>query len=108
MALKGALDAEFRMDKADDGVIRLQATKMKDSLEPGPLAFRLRTVELQEGVDDPPTSAVLDSVDYVPAPKASKAGRGKHQTKALDVLEQLHHQQRQPRKRTARIRRPHG
>ncbi len=39
MALKAALDAEYRLDKDADWRIRFEATKMKDSIEPEPAAF---------------------------------------------------------------------
>lgn len=96
MALKGALDAEYRMEKDGSGVIRLVNQKMKDGPEPEPMAFRLRTVEL--GFDDedgePVTSAVLDTTEYEPPRKAGKEGRGKWQSVALDELRRLHTERR--------------
>lgn len=92
MALKGALDAEYRLERGDDGVTRLDATKMKDAQEPPPLAFKLCTVELGFEDDDgePVTSAVLDAVDYEAPPKKCSAGRGRNQTKALSILRELY------------------
>ncbi|MEQ8860124.1 MAG: helicase RepA family protein [Pseudomonadales bacterium] len=91
MALHGALDAEYRMDKDETGVVRLESTKMKDGPMPEPMAFRIRTVEL--GITDdegePVTAAILDSTSYEPPPKAGKAGRGKWQTVAIEVLDTL-------------------
>ena len=48
MALKGALDWEYLVEKADD-IIRLTNTKMKDAEPPAPLAFTLETVTLRDG-----------------------------------------------------------
>lgn len=86
MALKGALDAEYRLEKDDDGTVRMTATKMKDAAEPEPLAFRIAQVEL-DLVDDrgePVTSAVLDPIGY--APPKTKTPRGKWQGFALQKL----------------------
>lgn len=93
MALKGALDTEYQIERDEDGTIRMTATKMKDGPEPEPLAFKLRTVEL-EGVTDsegqPATSAVLDRVEYSPPEKKQKGARGRNQKIAMDVLRELH------------------
>ena len=95
MALKGALDAEYRLDKDDDGVVRLEATKMKDASLPGPLAFRLQGVGLgvfdDEGVEA--TSAVLALTEY--HPKKPKSGPGKWQVVAIEKLEGLHREERE-------------
>ena len=59
MALKGALDAEYRVEKKGDGVV-VECTKMKDAPEPPPMHFALMSVELGVGQDGKPiTSAVL-------------------------------------------------
>lgn len=96
MALKGALDAEYRLGKDEAGVIRLEVTKMKDATSPEPMAFRLCSVEL--GVDDdegnPVTSAILELTAYAPATKAGKSGRGQRQTHALEILERLREEHR--------------
>lgn len=95
IALKGALDSEFRIDKDESGTVRLEATKMKEAALPDPLAFKLRTVELGTTDDegDEVTSAVLDPVEFEPQ-KPTKTGRGKQQRTALEVLERLHSEQR--------------
>jgi hypothetical protein len=92
MALKGALDAEYRLDKDDQGVIRMEATKMKDAESPEPMAFRIRTVEIGFNDEDgnPVTSAVLDETDYQPPAKPGKTGRGKWQTVGLEALQVLY------------------
>ena len=48
MALKGALDAEYRVEK-QDAAVTITCTKMKDAPEPAPIAFDLQDVKL--GVD---------------------------------------------------------
>jgi putative DNA primase/helicase len=90
MALKGALDAEYRMDKDEAGVVRFEATKMKDAEHPDPMAFRICTVELPLHDEDgqPVTSAVLDETGYEP-PVKGKAGGGKWQTLGMEVLQEL-------------------
>ncbi len=91
MALKGALDAEFRLDRDESGVIRFEATKMKDADYPPPTAFRPAVVELgildENGRES--TSIVLDITSYEPPATPGKAGRGKWQTVALEVLGKL-------------------
>lgn len=54
IALKGALDAEYRLDKVDQ-VIKLTNTKMKDAEPPAAIAFNLKSVDLGDDV----TSAAL-------------------------------------------------
>lgn len=58
MALKGALDFEFRVEK--DGVeMRLVNTKMKDAEPPPDIFFRFQQIELGEGVN----GAVLEATE---------------------------------------------
>lgn len=96
MALKGAIDAEYRTDKDEAGTVRLVCGKMKDAEEPDPMAFKPATVDL--GITDaegqPVTSAVLDLSSYEPPAKSGKAGKGKWQTKALEVLANMTKRQR--------------
>jgi len=94
--LKAAIDAEYSATKGEDGLVRIETTKMKDAQEPKPVAFKMQVVELeQDGVpmlDDagePVTSVVLRGTEYVPPVKSGKAGRGKNQTLALAVLKEL-------------------
>lgn len=96
MALKGALDAEYRLDKDDSGVIRMEATKMKDAQYPEPCAFQLRSVPITDDNDGKPVfSAVLESASYSPpSPQKGKAGHGKHQTRALAILKDLYSEER--------------
>lgn len=98
MALKGALDAEYRLEKDEAGVIRVEATKMKDAPPPEPMAFQLRTVELPLTDDEgePVSSAVLDAVGYE-APERPKGRRGKWQKVALDLLQGLYQEHQENR-----------
>lgn len=95
MALRGALDSEYLLERLTGGLIRFSCTKMKDAPRPPPKAFRLESVEL--GINDdegrPETSAVLRVADCPPAP-AGKVGRGKNQIMALRVLNELVEAQR--------------
>lgn len=98
MALRGALDFEYRLDRGDDDVIRMDCTKAKDFDRPAPMAFKLRSVELPLTDDDglPVTSAVLDAVDCAPQALLyrTSAGCGKNQTKAIEVLKSFYAEQR--------------
>lgn len=96
MALKGALDAEYRLDKDIYGTVRCEATKMKDAEIPEPMAFTIVSVEIGMIDEDgePVTSAVLDSTDYK-APEKASTGKGKHQAAAVKLLRDLYDQHRQ-------------
>lgn len=91
MALKGALDAEYQLERDEDGLIRWNTTKMKDAEHPEPLSFRLERVALPFLDEDGQQvfGAAPQSAAYVAPPKAGKTGRGKNQTAALQVLRQL-------------------
>lgn len=91
-ALQGALDAQYRLDKDDQGTIRLHPTKMKDAEPPDPLAFKLRTVELDliDAEGQQVTSAVLDAIEYTePESKKPNAGQGRNQQRALEMLARM-------------------
>jgi hypothetical protein len=47
MALKGALDHEYHVQKRDKNLISIQSTKTKEGLEPAPLSFEISAVTLQ-------------------------------------------------------------
>ncbi len=64
MALKGALDCEYRVEKTDS-TIKLTNTKMKDAEPPRPLAFELKGVDLGGGA----SSAVLIETDAPARPR---------------------------------------
>ncbi|GGA69092.1 hypothetical protein GCM10011521_04130 [Arenimonas soli] len=96
MALKGALDFEYRFQRDESGVIRVEATKVKDHESPPPMAFKLASVELGADAEgEPIRSAVLHPVTYEPPASRGKAGRGKHQTTALQTLRDLLSRQRE-------------
>jgi|SRR5690554_2875435 len=88
-ALRGAVDAEYRVTKDPAGVVTLEAGKMKDADTPERRAFRLAPVELPLLNDDgePFTSCVLEPTEArVGGPKRPT---GKHQQRALSVLGNL-------------------
>lgn len=58
MALKGALDCEFRIEKNESG-LHIHCTKMKDADTPPTLHFELKTVRLDANT----TSAVLHAIE---------------------------------------------
>lgn len=63
LSLKGALDAEYRIEKSDNAVT-VTCTKMKDAPEPPPMGFTLKGVELGVTRDGKPFgSAVLVAGD---------------------------------------------
>ncbi len=90
MALRGALDSEYRFEKDENRIVRMQATKMKDAEHPEPLAFKITAVDLGIKGDDgePVTSAVLVPAEYVPP--AKNAAGGKWQNLALKLLDGLY------------------
>ncbi len=100
MALKGALDAEYRLEKDETGTVRLTNTKMKDFEPPAPMAFKIRSVEL--GIKDEYgqeiTGGILDGIEYqAPAQKTpgQKQGTGKWQTICQGILMELFEEHRQ-------------
>lgn len=91
-ALKGALDAEYSLTKDDAGVVRVEATKMKDAEQPAPVAFTMLPVLLNGVLDEdgePVSSVALSCMSYVPPAKSGKVGRGRNQTLALSILATL-------------------
>ncbi|MEQ6614199.1 AAA family ATPase [Pseudomonas aeruginosa] len=95
-ALRGAVDAEYEIKRDELGTIRMEAHKMKDAENPEPLAFKLEGVELPLLDEDGNRvfGAALQSMDYIEPPKAGKVGRGKNQTKALELLAELEQENR--------------
>ncbi|WFM72292.1 helicase RepA family protein [Halomonas sp. CKK8] len=88
-ALRGAVDAEYRVTKAPAGLVTLEATKMKDADTPGRRAFRLAPIELPLTDDDgkPVWSCAPEPTEArVGAPKRPK---GKHPRRVLEILENL-------------------
>ncbi|WP_074901258.1 AAA family ATPase [Microbulbifer thermotolerans] len=97
-ALRGAVDAEYQVERDETGIVRMQAHKMKDAEQPDPLAFKLEGVKLPLAEEDgsPVFGAALRGIEYVAPAKRGSEGRGKNQTKALAALNDLldEHQQR--------------
>lgn len=64
MSLLGALDAEYRVEKASDTIITVTNTKMKDAASPPPIAFDMVQVEVgRDRMGQAVTSAVLRETD---------------------------------------------
>jgi hypothetical protein len=90
--LRAAVDAEFRVERGKDDLLRLECTKSKDTRPVDPMAFQFAGVDL--GITDedgnPFASAVLNTVGWTPAPEvAAKKPPGKNQALALDILKRL-------------------
>lgn len=92
MALTGALDAQYRMDRDKFGVVRFEAIKMKDAELPEPMAFKIRAVELGMMDEDgkPVTSAILDETEYEPRTKDTGPRYGKWQKIGIEALSDLY------------------
>lgn len=85
-SLKGALDAEYRLEKDEaTGHIRFEATKMKDAEIPEPMVFRPAVVEIGELGGELLSSVILDQMDYDP----DIDGRNNWHTTALKILEKM-------------------
>jgi hypothetical protein len=94
--LKGGVDSEYRLEKDDQGVVRVESLKMKDAPTPDPMAFRVSPVELgfldEDG--EQVTSAVLTDTEYRPPAAPRSGGGGKWQTRAVKVLDGLYQEHR--------------
>lgn len=97
MALKGALDFEYRLerrDQGDHGVIEMRAQKMKDAPLPEPLGLNMKVVEidgLHEDDGTPVTSVVLELGER-PRLDTSKH-LGPNQATAMTQLRRLYNDQ---------------
>jgi len=94
IALKAALDAEYRLDH-ENGLL-LTATKMKDAEMPVPVAMKLVSVELPDETDEdgnPVTSAVVEVLDAdtsaIVAQVKAAGQRGKWQKMGLKIARRL-------------------
>ena len=94
IALKAAIDAEYRLVKEDK--LLLTSTKLKDGELPAPVAMELTTVDLPGVLDDygnPVTSAAIEMVDADTGAIESQAKatprRGKWQRIGLEVAKRL-------------------
>jgi len=97
MALKGALDTEYRLEKDETGTVRMTNTKMKDFEPPAPMAFKIRSVEL--GIKDEYgqdiTGGILDGIEYqVSAKKTPAKNKGKWQAICQGILMDLFEEHR--------------
>jgi len=89
-ALKGALDHEYSIEKPQNtNSVSMKCSKSKDCVDPLPLNFELKTVELpfKDDLDNPMTSAVLKYISNIHI-KPPRTLRPQTQA-ALDVLEYL-------------------
>jgi hypothetical protein len=95
IALKAALDAEYRLAGTDN--LLLTTTKMKDAETPAPVAMALATVDLPGLADDygnPVTSAAIEVLDADTGAiesqiRAAARRRGKWQRIGLEVAKRL-------------------
>ncbi|MEX0654659.1 MAG: helicase RepA family protein [Phycisphaeraceae bacterium] len=95
IALKAALDAEYRLADNEAG-LTLTATKMKDAETPPPLGLELVSVDLPGLVDDygnPVTSAAIEVIDAdtgaIESQVKAARPRGKWQEVGLAVARRL-------------------
>ncbi len=98
MALKAALDAEYRLEQTGKNEALLTATKMKDAEEPAPLALSLVTVDLPGVVDDYGNQANSAAVEVIDANTAeiearakavTSTKRGRWQQVGLEIAQRL-------------------
>ena len=82
MALKGALDAEYRVEKSSN-IVTMTATKMKDAPEPPEIAFELSDVSLGDDKKGNPYGSAVLSLTDAPAKAAKKLTSG--QKLAIDT-----------------------
>ncbi|MDR7134564.1 hypothetical protein J2X06_001748 [Lysobacter niastensis] len=89
--LRAAADAEFLLTRKVDETVVLTATKMKDAAFPAPMAFCIGAVDLglTDAEGETITSAVLVPTEYKAPTKASAAGTGKNQRRALRILRDM-------------------
>ncbi|MDR1058564.1 MAG: AAA family ATPase, partial [Treponema sp.] len=104
--LRAAVDAEFRVERGKDDLLRLECTKSKDTRPADPMAFQFISTEL--GITDeegnPFTSAVLNTVGWTPDTEAAaKKPAGKNQALALDILKRLEADARENREDGGRV-----
>lgn len=89
-ALRGAVDAEYRVTKDPAGTVTLEATKMKDADTPERRAFRLAPVALPLVDEDgaPVWSCTLEPTEARTGPP-KRPRRGSHAGRVLEILEKL-------------------
>jgi len=91
MALRGALDTEYRMERGEDGIYRLFCTKMKEFAQPLPMAFSPKTIDLGTFDDcgEPVTSMIFENVNYITPENKTSKGMGAKQALMREVLAAL-------------------
>lgn len=96
-ALKAAVDTEFSMKKAGDGVVTLSCSKMKDATYPDPMSFQVLPVDIGLANEDkvPISGVTLEQTEYRKPSKPEKSGMGKNQSALLDALEKLTNEHRE-------------
>lgn len=93
MALKGALDHEYRVQKDDAGIINFECTKTKDGPDPAPLHFEIVSVSIAlNGYSLPIEGAALAETDgpTTPEGKQGKAAGKKlspQKKRAVSILQ---------------------
>jgi len=89
-----AVDTEIEVERREGGVCVATVRKQRDGPGGGQIVFILKPVELgRDQDDDPVTSCVVESTDYVPAPKDKyPTGQAKE---ALAILNQAFAEQGQ-------------
>jgi len=95
VALTGAIDAGYSIGRDELGIVSLEPTEMKDAELPEPLFFDLESIKLpmvdEDGNDVFGAALKCRGNNYQP-PQRGKAGRGKLQTQALEILNKLYQQ----------------
>ena len=97
-ALVQAVDAEYRVEKDAEDIVRVWGRKMKEAPLPEPMALQMRQVELgiQDDQEREVTSVILDPVDYTePENKTPDSRMGANENAALEILYNLHEQHEQ-------------
>lgn len=88
IALRGALDSEWSVEKDEDRTVRYVCTKMKDFEHPESLAFRFKVIGLgyNEDTGEEATSCVLEATEWTEKPRRGKKSAGKWQNVMLQIL----------------------
>ena len=92
IALKGALDCEYRISRDSDGDCLVRCTKMKEFAEPPDMSLKPITIDLGETDEngDPVTSLVFERTQKIVEKKQSPAtGNGQKQKIMATVLREM-------------------
>jgi hypothetical protein len=90
-ALRGALDCEFKLEKDDTCIVRIECSKMKDGPIAKPMAFELFQVglPLRDEHGAVVTSAILSEIEWAPVEQKKEVG-GKNKKLAMEILNHLY------------------